>query len=104
MNDNLIIWLAGCIVLFTIALHGLMSQKDGVKLVISIEILVTAVNSVFIGIGYLLYPDVDPLAQTFTILSLAVGGAIIGIALNILKTKYQLNNTVDVSKGIQLRW
>lgn len=104
MNEDLAFWLSASLVLFIIGIYGLMSQKDGIRIVISIEILVTAVNSVFIGIGHLLKSDIDPLAQTYAILSLGVGGAIIGIALAMITASFQKKETVDVSKKIILRW
>ncbi|MHA2253619.1 MAG: NADH-quinone oxidoreductase subunit NuoK [Candidatus Kariarchaeaceae archaeon] len=104
MNEDLAFWLSASIVLFIIGIYGLMSQKDGIRIVISIEILVVAVNSVFIGIGHLLKDTIDPLAQTYTILSLGVGGAIIGIALALITASHQKKETVDVSEKILLRW
>ncbi|MHA2089840.1 MAG: NADH-quinone oxidoreductase subunit NuoK [Candidatus Kariarchaeaceae archaeon] len=104
MNEDLAFWLSASIVLFLIGIYGLMSQKDGIRIVISIEIMVMAVNSVFIGIGHLLNTDYDPLAQTYTILSLGVGGAIIGIALVLLTASFQTKETIDVSEKILLRW
>jgi NADH:ubiquinone oxidoreductase subunit K len=87
MNEDLAFWLSASIVLFIIG-----------------EILVVAVNSVFIGIGHLLKDTIDPLAQTYTILSLGVGGAIIGIALALITASHQKKETVDVSEKILLRW
>jgi len=104
MNSNLALWIAGCIILFLIGLYGLMSKRDGLKIAIAIEIMVTAVNAVFIGMGYLYSDQVDPLSQSYTILSLSVGGAIIGVALAMLIKIYQMKGTVDQSMEIELRW
>ena len=104
MNEDLALWLSASIVLFLIGIYGLISQKDGIRIVISIEIMVIAVNSVFIGIGHLLKSNYDPLAQTYTILSLGVGGAVIGIALVFLTASFHTKETIDVSEKILLRW
>jgi NADH:ubiquinone oxidoreductase subunit K len=104
MNVDLAIWLAGSIVLFIIGIYGLVSQKDAIRLVIAIEIMVTAANSAFIGIAYLLNKTVDPLGQTYAILSLAVGGGVIGVALSIVKASYEKGKTSSTTHWKKLRW
>ncbi len=104
MNGDLAFWLASSMVLFIIGIYGLMSRKDAIRLIIAIEILVSAANSAFIGIGYLLFKKVDPVAQTYTILSLGIGGAIIGVALSLIRASYEKSEKINVEQWTQLRW
>lgn len=105
MNIDLAFWLSASLILFFVGLYGMVSQKDSIRLIISIEIMVAAANAVFIGIGHLLKPgEVDPLAQTYTILSLSVGGAIIAVALSIIRTTYDQTGRMSVDEWTELKW
>jgi NAD(P)H-quinone oxidoreductase subunit 4L len=98
-------WLSCAFILFVIGVYGLISQRDAIKILIAIETLVISGNLVFIGVGYLGYKDgVNQMSQTYTLLSLGIGGAIIGIGLAILTQVYQKRGTVMVSELNQLRW
>lgn len=98
-------FLTSALLLFIIGVYGLISQKDAVKLLISIETLVIAGNLVIVGIGYLGYNDqVNPLSQTYALLSLGIGGAIIGLGLAIMTLIYRKRGTVTISELNHLRW
>lgn len=103
MNSELALWIAAALVLFVIGLYGLISKRDAVRLIISIEILVVAANLVFVGVGYL-NGNVNPLSQTYALLSLGIGGAIIGLALSFLVKIYEKNKSVSVDKLTELKW
>ena len=83
---------------------GLASKDSGIKVIMSIEILVAAVNINFIAFGFAQYIDqADPQAQTFIILSLSVGGAVIGLAIAILLNLRRRYGTIRLSKIRELR-
>ena len=103
MNSELALWIAGALVLFVIGLYGLISKRDAVRMIISIEILVIAANLVFIGVGYL-NGNINPLSQTYALLSLGIGGAIIGLALSFLAKIYAKNKSVNIDKLKELKW
>ena len=105
MDENIAFWLACSFTLFVVGLYGLVSRKDALRIIIAIEILVTAVNTLFIGMGYVLYPQFNPLAQTYSLISLSVGSGIIGVALALITLKYKETGTVDITSSIKrLRW
>ena len=104
MNADLAVWISGSVVLFVIGLYGLISQKDAIRIVIAIEIMVTAATSAFIGIAYLLNLNVDPLGQTYAILSLGVGGAVIGVALSLVKASHENSEATTTDDWRTLRW
>ena len=104
MINNFIILLATSLVLFFIGLYGLASKDSGIKVIMSIEILVAAVNISFLAFGFAQYIDTaDPQAQTFIILSLSVGGAVIGLAIAILLNLRRRYGTISLSKIHELR-
>ena len=60
-----------------------------------------------IGMGFLVYPSntkADPTIQNFAILSQAVGGALIGLALIYLLAIYKHNKTLSAKAIRKLRW
>jgi NADH-quinone oxidoreductase subunit K len=105
MNIDLAIWLATAIMLFIVGLYGLISKSDGLKMVFAIEIMVCAANMALIGVGYLLEDtSVNPASQSFTLLSLGVGGAIVGIALAMLTMLYKAHGNINLHTNMILRW
>ena len=90
--------------LYVIGFYGLMTKSDAVKIIIAIEIMLIASNMLFIAFGYLREDKYDPLSQSYAILSLSIGGTIIGLALAIALIIQKRFDTVDVSKLNKLRW
>ncbi|MCY3411252.1 MAG: NADH-quinone oxidoreductase subunit K [Candidatus Heimdallarchaeota archaeon] len=103
MNIDLAFWLASSFLLFIVGLYGLITKRDALRIIIGIEIMVIAANLVFIGIAY--NGDVtNPLAQTYAILSLGIGGSIIGIALAFLVKIYEKHGSVFIGELKELKW
>ncbi|OLS24351.1 MAG: F(420)H(2) dehydrogenase subunit K [Candidatus Heimdallarchaeota archaeon LC_2] len=90
--------------LYVIGFYGLMTKSDAVKIIIAIELMLIASNILFVAFGYLREDKYDPLAQSYAILSLSIGGTIIGLALAIALIIQKRFDTVDVSKLNKLRW
>lgn len=106
MDSSVAIWISGSLILFIIGLYGISTKRDLFKVLISIELLLTSANFMLIGMGFLLNPGVkaDPLIQDYAILSQAVGGALLGIALIYLLALYKHNKTLDAKSIRKLRW
>ena len=97
--------LATGISLFFMGAYGLATKKDGLKLILAIEILVVACNLVLIAAGFAqVAGQADPRAETYVLISLSVGGAIIGLALALLTRLYRAYETEDLSAMTELRW
>ena len=99
---NLLISLS--LMLYIIGFYGLITKPDAVKIIIAIELMLIASNLLFIAFGYLRNDAYDPVSQTYAILSLSIGGTIIGLALTIALLIQKKLHTVDVSKLNKLRW
>ena len=107
MDSNLAIWVSGSLILFIIGLYGISTKRDLFKVLISIELLLTSANFMLIGTSFLIYPSegkADPLIQNFAILSQAVGGALIGLALIYLLAIYKHKKTLSAKSIRKLRW
>ena len=107
MDSNVSIWISGSLILFIIGLYGISTKRDLFKILISIELLLTSANLMLIGMGFLIYPSnniANPMIQDFAILSQAVGGALIGLALVYLLAIYKHNKTLSSKSIRNLRW
>ena len=108
MFDMLQIYLIFALALYVIGLYTLATNRNMIKLVIGIEILVAAVNLNFLAFaafatGPAVLGPIDPVVQTFVILSICVGGAIAAVALALIRASYQHYGTLDVRELRRLR-
>ena len=87
--------------MFTIGLYGLLTQRNGIKLMMCVEILL---NSAIINLvafsAYL--PNVY--GQVFALFSIALAAAEAGVGFAILITLYRLYGTIELDKINALRW
>lgn len=82
--------------IFTIGIYCLATKKSIVKQIIAIELMVNAAHLNFIS--FALTPrGVDPYAHSFVILSLAVGAAIISVAILLAVQIYRTYGALDVT-------
>ncbi|MBD3408069.1 MAG: hypothetical protein GF411_18255 [Candidatus Lokiarchaeota archaeon] len=108
MFDMLHIYLIAGLVLYVLGIYTLASARNMIKLVLGIEILVAAANLNFLALaGFTLNPStlgpIDPMAQTFVILSICVGGAIAAVAMSLIVNAYRHYGTLDVRELRRLR-
>ncbi|NHJ13004.1 MAG: hypothetical protein EAX95_04970 [Candidatus Thorarchaeota archaeon] len=108
MFDMLQIYLLFALILYIMGIYTLASNRNMVKLVIGIEILVAAVNLNFLAFSaFLSGPStlgpIDPMVQNFVILSICVGGAIAVVAISLIKNAYEHYGTLDVRELRRLR-
>ena len=88
--------------IFTIGVYCLATKRSVIKMIIAIELMVNAANLNFVA--FTLTPaGVDPLGQSFVLLSLGVGGAITAVALLLAIQIYRTYGVLDVEKLRRLR-
>lgn len=90
-------------VLLIIGIYGLVSKKNAIKVIMALEILVAAPNVAFIAFGYAQGTNVDPTAQTYVILALSIGAAVIGLALAFMRNLWKHFGTTDVDAYTTLK-
>jgi len=96
--------LALSLVMLIIGFYGLIAKKSAIKVIMAVEIMVSAPNLAFIAFGYAQNADMaDPQTQAFTIISLAVGAAVIGLALAFMRNLYKHFGTTDVDAYTTLK-
>lgn len=79
------------------------SKRNLIKLVMGLEIITTAVNLNFMGMG-LREGGVDALAQMYVALNMAVGAAVLALSLAFVVVLYRHYGTLDSAKMARLRW
>lgn len=88
--------------IFTIGIYCLATKKSIVKQIIAIELMVNAAHLNFIA--FALTPEgIDPYSHSFVILSLAVGAAIISVAILLAVQIYKTYGALDVTLLRRLR-
>ncbi|TFF84627.1 hypothetical protein EU524_00760 [Candidatus Thorarchaeota archaeon] len=101
-------YLIVALVLYVLGIYTLASNRNLIKMVIGIEILVAAVNLNFLALASFttsssVIGPIDPMVQVFVILSICVGGAVAAVALSLIVRAYRHYGTLDVREFRRLR-
>jgi NADH:ubiquinone oxidoreductase subunit K len=88
-------------IVFTIGLYGLMTQRNGVKLLMCVELLLNSANINLVAFSSYL-PNVN--GQVFALFSIALAAAEAGVGFAILITLYRLYGTIELDNINALRW
>jgi len=83
-------------VLLAIGVYGLVTKRNAMKLVFSIEILINAANINFIAFNRYLWPTAQ--GQTVVLFSIALAGAEAAVILAIIVVAFRMHKGVDVSE------
>ncbi len=89
--------------LFCIGIYGLVTSRNAVRVLMSIELLLNAVNINLIGFSNFL----DPVAikgQIFTIFVITVAAAEAAVGLAIVLAIYRNRETTDMEQFNLLKW
>ncbi|MFX1512497.1 MAG: NADH-quinone oxidoreductase subunit NuoK [Promethearchaeota archaeon] len=91
-------------VMLLIGLWGLISKKSAIKVIMALEIMVAAPNLAFIAFGYAQdISTVDPTTQSYVIISLSVGAAVIGLALAFMRNLWKHFETTEIDAYTTLK-
>jgi NADH-quinone oxidoreductase subunit K len=101
INDFEII-LVLSLVMLIIGVYGLIAKRSAIKVIMAIEILVSAPNLAFIAFGFA-HGSIDKTTEAYVIISLSVGAAVIGLALAILRNLWKHFKTMKVDAYTTLK-
>lgn len=94
-NISIYHYLILALILFCIGLCGVVISKNVIKILISIEIMLAAVNINFTAFGqYSVNPNFE--GPIFALFAIALGAVEVAIALYIFYSMYKKNNSVDI--------
>lgn len=87
-------------VLFAIGVYGVLTRRNGVMVLMSIELILNAVNINLIAFGTHLS---DPTGQAFALFVIAVAAAEVGVGLAIVLMLFRSRRSIDIDSVDQLK-
>ncbi len=87
-------------VLFCIGVYGVLTRKNGVLVLMSIELILNAVNINLVAFGAY---NSDIGGQVFALFIIAVAAAEVGVGLAIVLLIYRNRRSIDVSEADLLK-
>ena len=88
-------------ILFGIGVAGVVARKNALIILMSVEIMLNAVNVAFIAVGSY---NGDPTGSVFAFMVMTVAAAEAAVGLAILIALYRLKETVDITELKVLKW
>jgi len=88
-------------VLFCIGVYGVLARRNGVMVLMSIELILNAVNINLIAFSRQLG---DPVGQVFAIFIICVAAAEAAVGLGIILAFYRNKETVNIDEMSLMRW
>jgi NAD(P)H-quinone oxidoreductase subunit 4L len=87
-------------VLFCIGVYGVLTRRNGVMVLMSVELILNAVNINLVAFGTYF---ADPTGQAFALFVIAVAAAEVGVGLAIVLMLYRNRRSIDVDAVDQMR-
>jgi NADH:ubiquinone oxidoreductase subunit K len=85
-------------VLFCIGVYGVLARKNGVLVLMSIELILNAVNINLVAFGTMAGGDAAITGQVFALFVITVAAAEVGVGLAIILLIYRNRTTVDLEQ------
>ncbi|MBM0742434.1 NADH-quinone oxidoreductase subunit NuoK [Phormidium sp. CLA17] len=89
--------------LFCIGIYGLINSRNAVRVLMSVELMLNAVNLNLMAFSDFLDP-LDVKGQVFTVFVIAIAAAEAAIGLAIVLAIYRNRDTVDMEQFNLLKW
>jgi len=91
--------------LFCVGVYGLIARRNAVLVLMSVELMLNAVNINLVAFNNLVWPD-DPLltGQVFALFLIAVAAAEVGVGLAIVLNMFRNRASIDVDDVDLMRW
>ena len=103
MELGLVHYLILSAILFSIGLYGALSKRSAVVILMSIEIMLTAVSITMVAFSRYIVPT-ELTGQVFTIFIIVVAAAEATVGLAIIMAIYRRRETIDATKIDLMKW
>jgi len=90
-------------ILFSIGLYGALAKRNAVIILMSIELMLNAVNILLVAFSRYVTPALLT-GQVFSIFIMVVAAAEVSVGLAIIMSIYRNRETIDVSKIKLMKW
>ena len=88
-------------ILFSIGVLGVLFRRNAIIILMSIELMLNAVNLLFVAFSSYLS---DTRGQVFVVFTMVVAAAEVAVGLAILITVYRNTKTTDIDALNKLKW
>ena len=85
--------------LFAIGVYGVLARRNGVLVLMSIELILNAVNINLITFGYLAGGSAAIAGQVFALFIITVAAAEVGVGLAIVLLIYRNRRSIDLTEA-----
>ena len=82
--------------LFAIGVYGLITKRNAMRLVFSVEIMINAANLNFVAFNRYLFANA--LGETIVLFSIALAAAEAAVILAVIVVAYRIHDDVDASQ------
>jgi NADH-quinone oxidoreductase subunit K len=90
-------------VLFGIGIYGVFAKRSAVAILMSIELMLNAVNINFAAINRFLHPD-NTIGQLFAIFIIVVAAAEVSVGLALIISIYRQKKSVNLNDFNIMKW
>jgi len=109
-----------CLVLFCVGMYGVLTQRNLIKIILSLAVAESAVNIFLVLVGYrargvapiesaavphgtFAAAAVDPLPQAMVLTAIVIGLGVLALSMVIAMRLYHRHGTYDITKINELR-
>ncbi len=85
-------------VLFCIGVYGVLARRNGVMVLMSIELILNSVNINLVAFGHYNGGEAAVVGQVFALFTIAIAAAEVGVGLAIILLIYRNRTSVDLDE------
>ena len=89
--------------LFSLGLYGMLTKRNAVAVLMSIELMLNAVNLNLVALSRFVTPDIAA-GQVFVVFNIAVAAAEVAVGLAMVFAIYRERRTVNVDEVDTMKW
>ena len=90
--------------MFAIGVYGVLVRRNAILILMSVELMLTAVNINLVAFAAYLTPAQEAFGLIFAIFIITVAAAEVGLALGIIIRLYRSKSTVNVDEVDLMKW
>lgn len=102
MEINVLYYLLPSLVMFCCGVYGFLTRRNMIAMLVSLELMLNAVDINFTVINRYLYPDSTE-GMFFTLFAIAIAAAETALAIAIIINLYRATHSVDVRESNKLK-
>lgn len=102
MDITLLYYLVPGLVMFCCGIYGFLTRKNMIAMLISLELMLNAVDINFTVINRYIYPN-SMEGMIFTLFAIALAAAETALAIAIIINLYRVKHNVDATEANQLK-